>query len=176
MSFLSGVLVRSVLSGVGVRGGAAAGLLQRRSISILTPPTSFDSHPDRTVAEVVQNLTECVIGGPKTYDPDLFNKQREALMSQLPKSQDELPGRRMLDSYDEAVIPLGTDAKLRDRYLTHFGGVRVGRLLEDMDVFAVHLVFKHMSNPRQDPNSVIKSALLTCSECTRKYTYSLYQL
>lgn len=55
----------------------------------------------------------------------------------------------MLDSFDEALIPLGTDKQLRDRYLTHFGGVRVGRLLEDMDVFAVHLVFKHMENPRK---------------------------
>ena len=27
--------------------------------------------------------------------------------------------------------------------------VRVGRLLEDMDIFAVHLVFKHVLNPLQ---------------------------
>ena len=47
------------------------------------------------------------------------------------------------------MIPLGSDLKLRDRYLTHFGSVRVGRLLEDMDVFAVHLVFKHILNPKQ---------------------------
>ena len=45
----------------------------------------------------------------------------------------------MLDSYDMAVIPLGSDPKLRDRYLTLHGGVRIGRLLEDMDIFAVHL-------------------------------------
>lgn len=51
---------------------------------------------------------------------------------------------------------MGSDVKLRDRYLTHFGTVRVGRLLEDMDVFAVHLVFKHVLNPKQpadDPQS-----------------------
>ena len=35
------------------------------------------------------------------------------------------------------------------RYLNPQGGVRIGRLLEDMDVFAVHLVFKHVLNPRQ---------------------------
>lgn len=144
MSLFSGVLFR----------GLRHGLSRPRFLSILTPPTSFDSHPELTVAEVVQNLTECVIGGPKTYDPELFHKQRESLMDQLPASQGELPPRRMLDSFDEAIIPLGTDAKLRDRYLTHFGGVRVGRLLEDMDVFAVHLVFKHMLNPRQNPDSV----------------------
>ena len=35
------------------------------------------------------------------------------------------------------------------RYLTMGGGVRIGRILEDMDIFAVHLVFKHVDNPRQ---------------------------
>ena len=35
------------------------------------------------------------------------------------------------------------------RYLTMGGGVRIGRILEDMDIFAVHLVFKHVENPRQ---------------------------
>ena len=88
----------------------------------------------------------------------------------------------MIDSYDSAIIPLGSDAVLRDRseklhaeilnhtnlkhfrtksllisynyvflfrYLNPQRGVRIGRLLEDMDVFAVHLVFKHVLNPRQ---------------------------
>ena len=76
---------------------------------------------------------------------------RKALLDQLPTKQSDLPPRTMLDSYDEAVIPLKDDLDLRERYLTHFGGVRIGRLLEDMDVFAVHIVFKHMLNPKQDP-------------------------
>jgi hypothetical protein len=53
----------------------------------------------------------------------------------------------------QAIIPLGSDTALRDRYLTVFGGVRVGRLLEDMDVFAVHLVFKHMLISGSDPDN-----------------------
>jgi acyl-coenzyme A thioesterase 9 len=60
----------------------------------------------------------------------------------------------MLDSYDSAVIPLGSDVQLRDRYMTHLGGVRIGRLLEDMDIFAVHLVFKHTLLPSV-PDDVI---------------------
>jgi hypothetical protein len=35
---------------------------------------------------------------------------------------------------------LPTDRVLRDKYLTHLGGVRIGRLLEDMDIFAAHVV------------------------------------
>lgn len=105
--------------------------------------------PFKTVEEVVGELTRNVIGGPHHYDPDQYNKNREALLNILPESQAELPGRRMTDSYDAAIIPLGSDRKLRERYITNHGGVRVGRLLEDMDIFAVHLVFKHVVNPRQ---------------------------
>ena len=92
----------------------------------------------RTLGEVVKALSG-IIGGPSTYDPDLYNKMREELVDILPNSQSELPARRMLDSFDSAIIPLGSDYSLRDRYLTHHGGVRIGRLLEDMDIFAVHL-------------------------------------
>jgi acyl-coenzyme A thioesterase 9 len=79
----------------------------------------------------------------------VYQRQREDLMAILPESQESLPPRRMLDSHDSAIIPLGSDPLLRDRYLTPEGGVRIGRLLEDMDVFAVHLVFKHVLNPKQ---------------------------
>ena len=79
------------------------------------------------------------IGGPSNYDPDLYNKKREDLLKILPTSQGQLPPRRMLDSYDSAIIPIASDPSLRDHYITYDGGVRIGRLLEDMDIFAVHL-------------------------------------
>lgn len=122
-----------------------------RWISLLRPP-GFDMNApcEKTALEMVEHLSDSVIGGPKNYDPAAFQRQRESLMEFLPASQSDLPPRRMVDSFDQALIPLGSDPKLRDRYLTQFGGVRVGRLLEDMDIFAVHLVFKHMLNPRQE--------------------------
>merc|ERR1719391_46297 len=67
----------------------------------------------------------------------------------------------MIDSYDSAIIPLGSDAVLRDRYLNPQGGVRIGRLLEDMDVFAVHLVFKHVLNPRQGEGQASPFSIVT---------------
>ncbi len=121
---------------------------RRRSISLLVPPGTPDM-PAKTNAEIVQNLCESVIGTPDVYDPVVFRAQRERLLEMVPQSQDELPTRRMLDSFDQSVIPLGSNSLLRERYVTHLGGVRVGRLLEDMDVFAVHLVFKHILNPKQ---------------------------
>jgi len=114
----------------------------------LLTPTNAPTH--RTLAEVVSALSD-IIGGPSNYDIELYNKMREELVDILPTSQAELPVRRMLDSFDSAIIPLGSDPSLRDRYLTHQGGVRIGRLLEDMDIFAVHLVFKHVLNPLQRP-------------------------
>ena len=53
------------------------------------------------------------------------------------------------DSYAEAVIPLAQDTALREKYMTFHKTVRVGRLLEDLDVFAVFLCYKHLLNPRQ---------------------------
>jgi acyl-coenzyme A thioesterase 9 len=42
----------------------------------------------------------------------------------------------MKDSFVTAVIPLSRDPVMRERYVTYYGTVRVGRLLEDLDVFA----------------------------------------
>ena len=97
-----------------------------------------------------QKLNDIIIG-PHTYDPETYNQRRLELMKLLPNSQDELPARKMSDSFDHAIIPLGQDLILRDKYINPYGGVRMGRLLEDMDVFAVHLVFKHVLNPKQPP-------------------------
>ena len=40
------------------------------------------------------------------------------------------------DSWDSAIIPLGSEERLREKYVSFMGGVRMGRLLEDLDVFA----------------------------------------
>ena len=56
-------------------------------------------------------------GGPSTYDPDLYNKQREKLLKILPTDQSQLPPRRMKDSFDAAIIPIASDPSLRVRCL-----------------------------------------------------------
>lgn len=48
----------------------------------------------------------------------------------------EHPNLSLQDSWDAAIIPLGSENRLREKYVTFMGGVRVGRLLEDLDVFA----------------------------------------
>ena len=134
-------------------------ILQSRTL-ILRPP-DHENREYKTIFEVIDELSMSVIGGPSTYDPEVYNKRRQELLKYVPASQDELPYRRMLDSFDTAIIPLGSNKKIRDRYSTHLGGVRIGRLLEDMDIFAVHLVFKHTLIPdlpkdsMQSPFSIV---------------------
>lgn len=111
--------------------------------------------------EIVTELHRDVVRSPVTYNPELYNKRRREMVGMMPKSQAELPPRRMGDSLDTAAIPLGSDPRLRDRYLTVGGGVRIGRILEDMDIFAVHLVFKHVVNPRQGPGLASPLSIVT---------------
>lgn len=70
----------------------------------------------------------------KGYMP--IRQDRSHLLKYLPKSQDELPKRTMQDSFLAGIIPLSKDANLQDKYVTFLGQVRMGRLLEDMDMFA----------------------------------------
>ena len=53
-----------------------------------------------------------------------------------PKSQSELPERKMLDSYREVIIPLGKDQTQREKYLQTSDSVRFGRIFEDLDTMA----------------------------------------
>lgn len=58
------------------------------------------------------------------------------LMEYVPKDVNELEPRSMQDSFTTAIIPLSTDLTLQDKYVSFMGTVRLGRLLEDMDLFA----------------------------------------
>ncbi|KAG0696706.1 Acyl-coenzyme A thioesterase 10, mitochondrial [Chionoecetes opilio] len=107
-----------------------------------------DDTPTKTVKEVICSLTSKV-GATHSFSDTV---DRSHLLKLLPLSQEELPARTMRDSWDSAIIPLGSEERLREKYVTFMGGVRVGRLLEDLDVFAVWLCYKHIQNPRQTPD------------------------
>lgn len=50
--------------------------------------------------------------------------ERTSLSSMLAKSQDDLPPKRMKDSYLEVHLPLGSEPRLREKYLTFHNTVR----------------------------------------------------
>ncbi|KAF2895765.1 hypothetical protein ILUMI_10411 [Ignelater luminosus] len=86
------------------------------------------------------------MGVERGYKP--LGASRAHLLEYLPSSQKELPPRTMNDSFTSALIPLSTDLELQDKYITFLGHVRIGRLLEDMDIFAVHVAQQHILNPK----------------------------
>nr|XP_018912324.1 PREDICTED: acyl-coenzyme A thioesterase 9, mitochondrial-like [Bemisia tabaci] len=98
-----------------------------------------------TLQEIRLNLIE-KMGISPGYS--LIPKEdKSQLLKYLPQSQDEIPARAMQDSFQAAVIPLSSDVQLQEKYVTSLGFVRIGRLLEDLDLFAVSVVMKHLYNP-----------------------------
>lgn len=49
---------------------------------------------------------------------------RVSLSSMLAEAQNELPAKRMKDSYLEVHLPLGSEPQLREKYLTYHNTVR----------------------------------------------------
>ncbi|XP_031626113.1 acyl-coenzyme A thioesterase 9, mitochondrial-like [Contarinia nasturtii] len=88
-------------------------------------------------------------------------KNREHLIQYEPKSIDELPPRSMQDSFTSAIIPLSSDLTIRDKYVTFLGSVRLGRLMEDMDAFAVWILHKHVLLPNLDPSTPLPYTFVT---------------
>lgn len=99
------------------------------------------------------------MGVDHPWKPKLEN--REELVWLLPKSQEELPPRSMQDSFIAAKIPLSTDVALQEKYTTFLGSVRLGRLIEDMDIFTVIVARKHISNPNLPKDAKFPQTLVT---------------
>jgi acyl-coenzyme A thioesterase 9 len=62
-------------------------------------------------------------------------------------NQSACPVRCMKDSYQEVIIPLGSDLQEREKYINFMGGIRFGRILENLDVFAWWVCHMHNQNP-----------------------------
>ncbi|KAK7483194.1 hypothetical protein BaRGS_00025598 [Batillaria attramentaria] len=65
----------------------------------------------------------------------------------IQQDQKDLPMRRMQDSYQEVIIPLGQDYQVREKYITFMKGLRFGRIMEDLDTFAGLICYTHNQDP-----------------------------
>ncbi|XP_037946175.1 acyl-coenzyme A thioesterase 9, mitochondrial-like [Teleopsis dalmanni] len=110
-----------------------------RSVGLQKNDASFGG----TMAEVKEKIMTS-LGLEEGYEP--IPKTREHLMKYLPKAEN-LPPRSMQDSFTSAIIPLSTDKQLQDKYVAFLGHVRLGRLMEDMDLFAVWVCHQHLKIP-----------------------------
>lgn len=111
--------------------------------------------PHFTVKRTIVNK----LGIQTTYS--VLKQSREHLLQYEPKSINDLPPRSMQDSFTSALIPLSTDIKMQDKYVTFLGSVRLGRLMEDMDMFAVWVVHQHIQIPNLDPSIPLPYTFVT---------------
>ncbi|XP_050436061.1 acyl-coenzyme A thioesterase 9, mitochondrial-like [Adelges cooleyi] len=118
----------------------------RCSTTATETPIDFDNL--KTMKEIREKLNN-MMGLSGKYEQE----DRSWLLEHLPKARDELPTRTMSDSFDRAKVPLSSDIMLQNKYTTTYNSLRLGRLLEDMDSFAVWIVLKHIYNPKI-PNDV----------------------
>ncbi|XP_046410164.1 acyl-coenzyme A thioesterase 9, mitochondrial-like isoform X1 [Neodiprion fabricii] len=113
---------------------------------------------DGTMSDVRKNLMK-LMGIKVGYSP--LQPSREHLLKLLPASQDELPPRSMQDSFSAAILPLSSDLVLQEKYVAFLGSVRLGRLMEDMDLFAVWIASKHLLNPKMKEGDILPHVLVT---------------
>ncbi|CAG0896452.1 unnamed protein product [Cyprideis torosa] len=81
----------------------------------------------------------------------LHNGDPEVFMNVTPTDSAQLPPRAMHDSFRVCTLPLRTIYKTTasNPYLGSQGGVRMGRLLEEIDKFMCPVAYAHFRNPLQ---------------------------
>lgn len=96
-------------------------------------------------------------------------EERKLLRSFLAKSQEELPPRRMKDSYVEVLLPLGSQPELREKYLTVQNTVRFGRILEDLDSLGVLICYMHtkVHEAKMSPLSIVTALVDKIDMCKK---------
>ncbi|KAI8514049.1 Acyl-coenzyme A thioesterase 9, mitochondrial [Branchiostoma belcheri] len=118
-------------------------------------PVRHESSTTLPSIQEVRSKLKDLVGAQKFWSVEA--EDRSKLASQLPVSQDELTPRRSADSRQQAVIPLSTNERLREKYINFFKGIRFGRILEDLDTFAVWVSYQHNKDPNKAEGQ--KSAL-----------------
>jgi acyl-coenzyme A thioesterase 9 len=72
------------------------------------------------------------------------------------------------ESLDQIVIPLGSEPDTRIRYVNHSGSTRFGRILEDLDAFAVWLAYKHNQGPEVPMGQPNHPPMISVTACVDK--------
>jgi acyl-coenzyme A thioesterase 9 len=78
----------------------------------------------------------------KYYSQAQFKKLEQDMENKGTK-ESKIVTKKPRDSLITLDFPFSTDEKLRDIYITQNNGMRIGRLLEDLDSFAGEVAYKH---------------------------------
>lgn len=103
----------------------------------------------------LRNQLKEIVGSSKAFSDGFAN--REQLLDLLPKSQNELVAKSMKEGLQVAWLKLSEPA-VREKYVNFMTNVRIGRILEDLDTFAVWTSFMH--NNAGDDIQAFKSPLV----------------
>ncbi|XP_064615404.1 acyl-coenzyme A thioesterase 9, mitochondrial-like [Liolophura sinensis] len=113
-----------------------------------------------------------LVGAQKLYSVGTYDRSDAA--STLPKDQSELRERGMKESYQEAIIPL-TDDVIKEKYINFYKGIRFGRILEDLDTFAVWIGYSHNRDPAKGSDQKSNLSIVTAFVDTIEVKHSRIQ-
>lgn len=121
-------------------------LLKSRFICTTLPPQQ-SSDSDRKHAHRTR-LTNLL--WRERYAIGMVNKAGVQVGSSIPS--DTRPynpsEKRMSESYCQVILPFRTDLHLREEYVNTFRGLRLGKILEDLDALAASIAYKHCHDGR----------------------------
>uniref|UniRef100_A0A8C3BVL4 Acyl-CoA thioesterase 9 n=1 Tax=Cairina moschata TaxID=8855 RepID=A0A8C3BVL4_CAIMO len=133
--------------------------VRSRLREIVGASTNWRVHSEGKVRSSAAALRGARIGLVKTEHRDHVQamQERKALHTLLAKRQEDLPPRRMKDSYLEVILPLGSQPQIREKYLNVYNSVRFGRILEDLDSLGVLICYTHTKQEAQprSPLSIV---------------------
>ncbi|CAK8698469.1 acyl-coenzyme A thioesterase 9, mitochondrial-like isoform X2 [Clavelina lepadiformis] len=123
------------------RGVVRCSTLQKKTI-LLSCQTKHMTQPMRNMMSIVEVRKDLqkIVGQRGTFSDD--KPDRSSLHSHLVDDQTKLAPRLIKDSLHSAVIPL-SDKYFREKYINAYRNVRFGILLEDLDLFAGHVAYRH---------------------------------
>lgn len=92
---------------------------------------------------------------PLLWSETAFNENTKAKQIQITPIPlpDQLSTRSMMDSYSQLVLPFATQKELLEQYINATGGLRIGKLMENLDSLAGSIAYKHVLGPGVDMES-----------------------
>uniref|UniRef100_A0A1A9WRN5 HotDog ACOT-type domain-containing protein n=1 Tax=Glossina brevipalpis TaxID=37001 RepID=A0A1A9WRN5_9MUSC len=125
---------------------------QRRFILMGAEPTYVGTITE--VRKKVLNQYGVTIGYQSTPP------KRDHLLKYTTK-QEKLPACCMKNSYIMTIIPLATEKIMQEIYINDIGTLRIGRLLEAMDIFAAHVCQQYVNLPDLPSNESLPYCFVT---------------
>ncbi|KAK3086446.1 hypothetical protein FSP39_018538 [Pinctada imbricata] len=130
-----------------------------------TSSINYAGNPVIITINQARELLKDLVGANRVYGAELDRHLPEDAGT-LVLSQNDLPVRKPSDSFRQAIIPL-SDAVERQKYITTNQGIRFGRILENLDTFAVLISYTHATtdDSKKFPISIV-TALVDRIELT----------